>query len=68
MLRSTPASSLFPEAEGRWDELRGAYMGCLHSLAGLFGDALTDGVRQLGASLGSLAPITLGRAFVLRTN
>ena len=43
-------------------------MGSLHGLALLLGDALADGVLQLGAGLGSLAPSTLGRAFVLGAN
>ena len=51
-----------------WDELRGAHMGCLHGLAVLLGDGLTDGVLHLGASLASLAVGTLGRTFVLRPN
>ena len=51
-----------------WDELWGAHMGCLHGLAVLLGDGLTDGVLHLGASLGSLAAFTLSRALVLGTN
>ena len=62
------SSGLFPVAVGRWDVLRGAHMGCLHGLAVLLGDGLADGVLHLGASLASLAPVTLGRALVLRPN
>ena len=43
-------------------------MGRLHGLAALLGDGLADCVLYLGASLGSLTPSTLGRAFVLRAN
>ena len=60
------SSRLFPIARrsivGRWDPLD---VGQLHGLALLLGDGLADGVLQLRAGLGSLAPGSLGRAFAI---
>ena len=59
------ASSRLSPKEGKWDVLD---VGCLHGLAALRGDALTDGVLQGRAGLESLASGTLGRAFALGAN
>ena len=59
------ASSRLSPKEGKWDVLD---VGCLHGLAVLLGDGLTDGVLHRGAGLGSLTSSTLGRTFFLGAN